>query len=318
LGLIELNRGRGTALALKLGMQIPTWLKHPRLIFGFNVLKEAGKGFSKHHAPRMGAALAFYTLLSLSPMLLIVLALVGAFFGDEAAHGALTAQIKGLVGGEGARAIEAMVSNANRPSQGIVASIIGVIVLVFGATGVFVELKGALDAVWETPDLPSGGFGIRALARERLLAFAAIAGLAFLLLVSLVFTAMLTAIGDRFLGSFGQSVGPFIVNLVLSFLLTTAMFAMIFKLLPAARPPWRQVWGGAMVTTLLFLIGKALIGLYLGQAAVGSAYGAAGSLVVLLVWVYYSTQILLFGSEITRAGPIVRTRTPAAVTPAPK
>ncbi len=274
-----------------------------------SVLVEAFRGFTRHKCTRLGAALAFYTLLSLSPLLVVVIAVLGAIYGDDAAHGAITQQIESLTGEEGARAIESVVANARRPSHGIIASAIGVVILLVGASGVFVELKGALDTVWETPDVPSRGLGLRALARERLLAFAAVAGMAFLLLVSLLFSAFLSAIGNHLAGfAVSETLWATIANATISFLLTAAMFAMIFKLLPAARPSWRQVGFGAIITTLLFMLGKYLIGLYLGRAAIGSSYGAAGSLVVLLVWVYYSTQILLFGAELTRSGALVRSR----------
>lgn len=282
------------AFALQRGM--------PLRSFKFlRVLIQAVQGFRRHQAPRLGAALAFYTLLSLSPLLLVVLAVLGAVFGPDAARGAIASQIETLVGNQGAQAIEALVANANQPERGWVSALLGGLVLVFGASGVFVELKESLDIVWEVPP-EQRGQGVRGLAADRLLAFTAICGLTFLLLVSLILSAVFSAVGDRFARYTGLEVAlARIANFAVSFFLTASLFGMMFRLLPAKRPPWSQVWFGAIVTTLLFLAGKMLIGLYLGQAAVGSAYGAAGSLVVLLVWIYYSTQILLFGAELTQA-----------------
>ena len=267
-----------------------------------SVLREAVRGFIRHKDSRMGAALAFYTLLSLSPLLLIVLSIIGPIFGTDAARGAIGRQIEQLVGHEGARAVEAIVSNANHPTRGIISTVVGVLVLLFGASGVIVELKEALNDIWETPPAPPEPvFGLRSLAIDRLLAFSLICAIAFLLLVSLFISAFLTTIGDLVVGErYDQAVWANLLNIGLSFLLTTSLFALIFRRMPAQRTPWRFAILGAFITSLLFLLGKSLIGLYMGRAAVGSAFGAAGSLVVLLVWVYYSTQILLFGAEVTR------------------
>ncbi|CAN5405594.1 YihY/virulence factor BrkB family protein [soil metagenome] len=267
------------------------------------ILVEAVRGFIRHKAPRLGASLAFYTLLSLSPLLLLFLAILGYLFGDEAARGAITAQIQDLVGTEGARAIDALIANANHPSRSLLSTIIGVGVLLIGASSVFVELKDALDDIWEIPKSSRSerGLGLRSLARDRILAFLLIGVIASLLLVSLVASAVFSAIGERLVTHpIVQSTWVDVISYGTSFLLTTGLFAMIFRLLPTRRTPWRHVVTGAVLTSWLFFIGKWLIGLYLGRAAVGSAYGAAGSLVVLLVWVYYSTQILLFGAEVTR------------------
>jgi len=266
-----------------------------------SILREAVRGFVKHKDSRMGAALAFYTLLSLSPLLLIVLAIVGPIFGADAARGAISGQIKGLVGPEGALAVEAMVSNADHPARGIISTIIGIAVLLFGASGVLVELREALNDIWEIPAPPSTGFGLRSLAIDRVMAFAIICAIAFLLLVSLFVSAILSSMGEMLIGaSYQQAIWANLINITISFFLTTSLFAMIFRLMPSRQTPWRFALLGALITSLFFMAGKSLIGLYLGRAAVGSAFGAAGSLVVLLVWVYYSTQILLFGAEITR------------------
>jgi len=270
------------------------------------MLLEAARGFQRHKAPRLGAALAFYTILSISPLLVLVLAILGFAFGEEAARGTIALQIEGLVGTQGAKAIEGLIANANKPSSGWLATIIGSAVLLFGASSLFVELKNILDTVWETPPQPSKGWGLRALLFERFLAFSAICGLAFLMLVSLVFSAVLNAIEDRIVSSADvEFLFARIANLTISFAVTFGLFAMIFKLLPTVRPRWSNVWFGSLATTVLFFVGKTLIGIYLGRAAIGSSYGAAGSLVVLLVWVYYSTQILLYGAELTHVSDMV-------------
>lgn len=266
----------------------------------YEVIRDAVAGFQRHHAPRLGAALAFYTLLSLSPLLLFVLAIVGPIFGNDAVRGEIQTQFTGLVGVEGAKVVEAIVADTQKPAAGFLATTIGILILVFGATGVFVELQEALNTIWEVFPDPSHST-IWVLIRDRILSFTIICGMAFLLLVSLLFNAFLSATQGMITGWLPESQWMSgIINTVTSFLLTAAMFAMIFKRLPHANPPWSDVWIGACITAVLFAAGKELIGLYLGQAAVGSAYGAAGSLVVLLVWVYYSTQILLFGAEMTQ------------------
>lgn len=262
----------------------------------YETARDAVKQFLADKAPRLGAALAFYTTLSLSPLLLVVIAIAGLVLDQAAAQARVVDQIRDLVGADGAKAVEAMLASASSPHGGALAIAVGVAVLVVGATGVFAQLQDALNTIWGVEPKTHSGF--RAMLQDRLLSFAAVCGLAFLLLVSLVFSAALHTLS----GVFGKEPTVFlqVLDVLVSYLLTTAMFAMIFKLLPAVRPAWSDVWAGAGVTGALFLLGKFLIGLYLGRAAVGSAYGAAGSFVVLLVWVYYSTQILLFGAELTR------------------
>jgi membrane protein len=264
------------------------------------VVVDAYRGFRRHKGTRLGAALTFYTLLSLSPLVILVLALAGAVFDQNAARGELSRQIEGFIGGDGAKAVEALIANARDTNGGRIATVVGILVLLFGASGVFLELQDALDTVWEF-DLRQSGLGIWALVRDRLLSFSIICGIAFLLLVSLLFEAAVAALGgvDGWLSESRWVVLG--LNFVISFLLTGTMFTLTYRLLPHARPRWSDAAVGATITAALFLIGKVLIGLYLGRAAVGSAYGAAGSLVVLLVWVFYSTQILFFGAELTRA-----------------
>jgi membrane protein len=264
------------------------------------LVKETGKQFLRDRGPRLGAALAFYTALSISPLLLVVVAIAGMVFGEAAARGEVANQIRDMAGDQGAEAIQAMLAAHKSQSQSILMTVIGFATLLLGASGVFAQLQDALDTVWKVkPEQVKGG--LRAMVKDRLLAFSVVGGLAFLLLVSLVFTAVLSALDSWFaerLPFSGRAVQ--LANQGLSFVLTATLFAFIFKVLPHARPAWSDVWLGAVVTAVLFTLGKYLIGLYLGQAAPGSAYGAAGSFVVLLIWIYYSTQILLFGAEFTQ------------------
>ncbi len=266
----------------------------------YEVARDAGKEWWHDKAMRLGAALAFYTALSLSPILLIAIAVSGLVFGEAAAQGQIVGEIRGLVGTQGADAIETMVANAWSPTAGIVAAIVGGITLLIGATGVFAELHDALNTVWDIE--PPPGRGVWAFIRDRLLSLAMIVTLGFLLLVSLVINAALNAAVVYF-----DSVLPTnldivmqIVNLLVTYLVILLMFAMIFKFLPDVRLAWRDVWIGAAITAALFLVGKYLIGLYLGMGTVGSSYGAAGSFVVLLLWLYYSGLILFFGAELTQ------------------
>jgi len=266
----------------------------------WDLTRQTAKEFADDKAPRLGAAMAFYTALSLAPLLLLIIGIAGLAFGEQAARGEIAHQLSGLLGREQAEVIETMLAKSASRSGGILATVIGAVTLLIGATGLFAELQSSLDAVWnvredETPK------GIWATLKDRLLSFSMICGMAFLLLVSLVLSAVLAALGrqlDTWLpgGSLWLQAG----NLVLSLAITTAMFAMIFKVLPHARVAWSDVWLGALITAVLFTVGKFLIGLYLGKASIGSTFGAAGSFVVLLVWVYYSTQILLLGAEFTQ------------------
>lgn len=271
--------------------------------FVFGILKDAGLEFWKDKAPRLGAAIAFYTALSLSPLLVVVIGIAGLIFGDEAARGEIAHQITNLVGKEGAEAVEVMLASRTR-SDGIFATVVGLIMLFVGATGLFAQLQDALDTIWgveaKQTEKTSTTRDILGVIWDRALSFSLVCGMAFLLLVSLVVSALLTAFAGWLNSWFPESAVLLgLINLVLTLAFTSAMFGMIFKILPHVRLAWTDVWVGAVVTAGLFTLGKYLIGLYLGQAAIGSAYGAAGSFVVLLVWVYYSTQILLFGAELT-------------------
>lgn len=265
----------------------------------WRLVEQAGDAWIDDYAPSMGAALAYYTVFSLAPLLLIVIAIAGLVFGAEAARGEIFGQLNSLMGSDAAAAIEGMLVSVSKPSEGITATVVGAVVLLIGATSVFGELQDALDRIWRAPARPKVGGGWRML-RARLLSFGMIFGLSFLLMVSLVLSAGMAALGKWWGAWFtGFEVVVQMVNAVLSFGLTAAVFAFIYKFMPRVRIQWRDVWLGAAVTALLFTLGKTLIGLYIGKTGVASGFGAAGSLVVLLVWVYYSAQVFLMGAEFT-------------------
>ena len=252
------------------------------------------------YAPSMGAALSYYTLFSIAPLLVIVIAVAGFFFGADAVRGEVFAQLSGLIGDEGARAIEEMLAkSAQSQQEGATAALVSFLVLVVGATTVLGELQNALDRIWRAPEALKPG-GLWGFARSRLLSITLILGIAFILMVSLVASAVLSALG-KWWGSWfrGWELLAHALDLMLSFGLMTVLFAMIYKIVPSVRIRWHDVWVGAAVTALLFAIGKVLIGLYLGRSDVASAFGAAGSLVLFMVWVYYSAQIFLIGAEFT-------------------
>src|SRR5919108_4120776 len=263
----------------------------------WSLFKQAVQAWSNDYAPSMGAALSYYTLFSIAPLLLIVVSVAGWFFGDEAVRGELTGALQGMMGEEGAKAIEGLLAAASEPKEGIIATVIGVFVLLLGATTVFGELQNDLDRIWRAPQREEIG-GVWKLLRTRLLSIGMILGIAFLLMVSLVLDAVLQSLGKMWGTALWQWLAP-LLNLVVAFGLTTTVFALIYKLMPRAKIEWHDVWVGAAVTALLFAIGKFLIGLYIGRSAVASTFGAAGSLVVVMIWVYYSAQIFLLGAEFT-------------------
>jgi membrane protein len=247
----------------------------------------------------MGAALAYYTTFSLAPVLLIVIAIAGLAFGQDAARGQIVSQLSGLVGEPGAKAIEGALASVDHPASGIGATIIGIVTLLLGATSVFSELQSALDRIWRAPALAQQ-FDIMSWIRSRLLSFGMVIAMGFLLLVSLVVDAGLSALGKWGGGLFpGAVVALQVLNLVVGFAVTTAVFAAAYRILPRVKIQWSDVWVGSFVTAALFTIGKYLIGVYLGRVGVGSTFGAAGSFIVILVWVYYSAQIFLLGAEFT-------------------
>jgi membrane protein len=262
------------------------------------LLKEAGCAWAADNAPSLGAALAYYTIFSLAPVLIVVIAVAGLAFGREAAEGEILRQIHALVGPAGAATIQTIIQRAHQPALGIVASTLGLVTVLVGASGAFLQLQDTLNQIWKVRR-NSESFWASTL-RKRSLSFGLVLGTGFLSLVSLALSAGLAAVG-MFMGHL-LPIPAFLlesVNFLLSFAVITLLFAMIFKVLPDTEVAWGDVWIGAGVTALLFTIGKMLIGLYLGKSSITSAYGAAGSLVVILVWVYYSAQILLLGAEFT-------------------
>jgi membrane protein len=277
----------------------PAAREKPSLKAWWTLVKAAVASWVDDYAPSMGAALSYYTVFSLAPLLLIVIAVAGLVFGDEAVRGELFGQLSSLMGEDAAKAIEGMLASVNKPAQGIAATVMGLALLVFGATTVFGELQDALDRIWRAPARDKSG-GLWGLIRARLLSFGMILGLAFLLMVSLVMGAVISALGKWWGPLFGGwEVLAQAVNLAVGFGLTTLIFAMIYKLMPRVHVQWRDVWVGALVTAALFTVGKFLIGLYIGKSGVASGFGAAGSIVVIFIWVYYSAQIFLLGAEFT-------------------
>ena len=266
---------------------------------GFDLIKESFKGWQEDGALDLGAALAYYTIFSLAPLLLLVTAVAGLVWGREAVQGQLVSQLQGVVGSQGAEAIQTMIANAGKHGSGVIATVIGLVTILFGATGVFVQLQSAMDRVWNVEPRP--GKGIWGFIRTRMLSFGMVLGIGFLLLVSLVVATAVTAFSTWVTGMMpGAKLLIEGVTFLVSFGIVTLLFAMIFKVLPDVTIAWRDVWVGAVATALLFTIGKFLIGLYLAKSSVASTYGAAGSLVVLLLWIYYSSQILFLGAEFTQ------------------
>jgi membrane protein len=265
----------------------------------WTILRETVTEWLQDNATRLSAALAFYTILSVAPLLVIVVAIAGLWLEPEDVNNKLVGQARDFVGESGAEIARTTIEHAQRPKAGIFASIIGIVMLLVGASGVFGELQSAMNTVWNVK--PKPGRGILATIKDRFLSFGMVLVVGFLLLVSLVITTVLSAVGDYMAGQVpGLPTLMHVANFVLSFVVVTVLFALIFKFLPDARIAWRDVWVGAAVTAGLFTVGKYLIGLYLGKSAPGSAFGAAGSVVAFVVWVYYSGLILFFGAELTK------------------
>ncbi|WP_019503466.1 YihY/virulence factor BrkB family protein [Pleurocapsa sp. PCC 7319] len=265
----------------------------------FKLLKEAFSEWQQDQVSLLAAALAYYTVFSITPLLVIAIAIAGAVFGQDAARGEIVEQINNLVGEQGAQAIETALANADQPQLGSVASIISVVILLIGASGVFAQLQQALNTVWNVKAKPDGG--IWEFIRKRLLSFGMVLVIGFLLLVSLVLSAMLSGINKLEIGLL-PGLTPLwqLLNFGISFGFISLLFALIYKYLPDVEIRWKDVLIGAIITALLFTFGKFIIGLYLGRGSLGSAYGAAGSLIIFLAWVFYSAQILLFGAEFTQ------------------
>jgi len=263
------------------------------------VLKQAFAGWWNDNVPRLGASLAYYTLFAMSPILLIATSIAGLVFGQEAVRGEIVAQIQGLMGRQGAQAVQAMLEGSAKPSQSIPATIVGFVTFFLGATGAFLELQTALNAIWRVKPRP--GVSVKAFLLQRLISFGLVVAVGFLLLVSLLVSAALAAL-SRYLGTIFPALTAFweASNVLVSLFVITLMFALVYKVLPDVRLRWRDVWVGALVTAGFFSIGKQVIGLYLGTSTVASTYGAAASVVVLLIWVYYSAQVVLLGAEFTR------------------
>ena len=275
----------------------PAFLPRP-LAIALHLARSSVSRWIDDGASSMGAALAFYSLLSMAPVLLMVITVAGLFFGEDAARGALIDELRELFGPTGAQAVEAVLIASNQQEGGPISLLIGVVMILVGATTVFAELQGDLDRIWRVQ--PDQKRAMRHLLHARMVSFGLILGVGFMLAVSLVLTTAITAFGDFWARWFiGADTLLQVLNTLLSFGLITALFAMIYKLLPSVMIPWRDVWIGAALTSLLFSFGKYLIGLYLGTAAVSSSFGAAGALVVIVVWVYYSAQIFLLGAEFT-------------------
>jgi membrane protein len=265
----------------------------------WSLIRKSVASWVDDYAPSMGAALAYYTLFSIAPLLIIAIAVAGFIFGEAAARGEIVARISDMIGHEGAVAVQALLRSASLPAQDIFATVVGVITLVIGATTVFAELQSDLDRIWRVPT-PAQGSGLWNLIRGRLNSFGLVLGVGILLVVSLFVSTGISAFGKWSKGVIeGREVILHALHFIVSFAITTSLFAMIYKIMPRARIAWRDVWVGAAVTGLLFEIGKFLIAFYLGKTGAASGFGAAASLVVLLLWVYFSAQIFLLGAEFT-------------------
>ncbi|HWI79860.1 MAG TPA: YihY/virulence factor BrkB family protein [Ramlibacter sp.] len=266
----------------------------------FQLFVKAGKAWSDDFAPSMGAAISYYTVFSMAPLLVIVIAMAGAVFGREAVQGQIVAQLTGLIGQQGAGMVQGVIANASDTDKGLMAGLISLVVLIIGATTVFAELQSALDRIWHIPAAQKPK-GIVAMLRARLLSFGLILGLVFLLIVSLAVSTAVAAFGSWAGGMLPASeVLLDAINIVVSLGIATVLFAMIYKLMPSTHIAWRDVWVGAFTTAALFEVGKTLISLYIGKSGMTQAFAAAGSLVVLLAWVYYAAQIFLLGAEFTK------------------
>lgn len=263
------------------------------------LVKGAATAWVSDYAPSMGAALSYYSVFSLAPLLLIVISIAGLVFGQDAVRGQVFLQLRDLLGVDASRAVEGLLVSVSNPTEGLASTSIGLALLLLGATSVFGELQDALDRIWRAPARDRSG-GLWGLVRARLLSFGMILGLAFLLMVSLVFGAVVAALGTWWSGAFGEWVWlARLLDVSVGFATTTGVFAMIYKIMPRVKVRWRDVWLGAAVTALLFTGGRYLIGMYIGRSNLASGFGAAGSLIVVLVWVYYSAQIFLLGAEFT-------------------
>ena len=262
------------------------------------LLKRTYAAWSNHNASRLGAAVAFYSILSFAPLLVLMTAIIGLVFGNDHAHGALVSEAQQVMGRQGAETVDALLKNAQKPASGILATIIAFVTLLFGASGVFTELHDALNIIWEVKPTDAGG--VIGILKQRLFSFGMVLSVGFILLVSLLLSAALAFVGHAF--SELLPIPPLILevfNFILSFAVAAGLFALMFKYVPAVNVSWRNITVGAIGTAILFTAGKFLLAIYLGRASVTSTYGAAGSLVAVVVWIYYSAQIFFFGAEFT-------------------
>jgi membrane protein len=261
---------------------------------------KAFRGWRQDNAARLGAALAYYSLLTLTPLLIVLIAVAGLVLGREEAQARVVAELEDLVGSGGASALEQMIQSAHEPQLGTLATAAGIIALLVGATSVLVEIKGSLNTIWRThpPRRP-----LLAILRDRVMALGMILTIGFFLLLSLLISAVLTAASDGFLAMVLPDPGPLVkfAHSVAALLVNALLFSIVFKVLPDTRIAWSDVWLGAIVTSLLFAAGKGLVGIYLGRSSITSIYGAAGSIVAIVIWVYYEAQVLFYGAELTRA-----------------
>jgi membrane protein len=263
------------------------------------LLADSMRGFIQDNGMRLSAALAYYAAFSLAPLLLIILSIAGAVFGDEAVRGMIFTELHRDLGASGALMVEDMVAHAHRPGKSLLMSLVGLVILLFGAAGFFGELKASLNAIWNIPE--KGGSSIWAMVKARFLSFSMVLGTGFLLLVSMIFSAILQFIGQR-VGEIASIPAPVwaAIGGISSFILIGLLFAAIFKVLPDTWIPWRAVWVGAIFTSGLFATGKSILAWYIGREAIESSYGSAGAFIAILLWLYYSSAILLFGAEFTQ------------------
>jgi membrane protein len=274
----------------------PTWLRYLRRLG--SLLKETAIQWDEDQAARQAASVALYTLLSIAPLLIVSIKVAGVVFGDDAARGQLSQELGRLVGAQAGAAIEAMVNNAKQPGQGVIGTLVGLGVLLFGASGVFGELQTSLNQIWEVQPRP--GRGVVGFLKDRFFSFTMVMGVAFLLLVSLVVSAVLATVTAHFRDMIPYPSLWWVLNVAIGLAVTTLLFGLIFKVVPDVRIAWHDVWVGAFATAVLFSVGRVLLSWYVGRSATVSPFGAAGSLVALIVWVYYSAQILFFGAEFTQ------------------
>jgi membrane protein len=263
------------------------------------LVKETGKDWIDDHAARLAAALAYYTLLSIAPLLVLAISVVGLAIDEQEARGKIATELGAVVGPQAAESIRAVIENAHSPTRGVVGTVVGTVALLLGASGVFGELQSTLNTIWEVE--PKSGRGLVGAVKDRFFSFTMVVGVAFLLLVSLVVSTALAAAGQFFAGALpgGEALWQ-VINLLLSVVFISGLFAVIFKVVPDVQISWRDVWPGAVATAVLFTLGKWALGLYLGKSSLTSSYGAAGSLVALAAWVYYAAQILFLGAEFTQ------------------